>query len=75
MKGKLTSKEEEKCREAYESYRKQKLGLKNFAEYTGWREAWIYRNQLRKAELDNLVDELYNDIEQEKFMKEKGALK
>ena len=71
----MNSREEEKCREAYESYRKLKLGLKNFAEYTGWRECWIYRNQQAKKDMDNLVDELYNDIEQEKFMKEKGGLK
>lgn len=75
MKNKLTSKEEEKCRKSYESYRDLKLGLNNFVEYRGWRECWIYRNKERKKELDELVDELYNDIEQEKFMKKNGGLK
>jgi hypothetical protein len=85
----LNSKEEKKCRDAYEAYRKMKLGLKNFNEYKGWRECWRYRNELKKIELDKIVDDLYinsiehleltdeelNDLKQTEYMRKQNALK
>jgi len=71
----MTNKEKQKCRDAYESYTRKKVGLKTIPEYTGWLFCWEYHLQTKKKDMDEMIDELYNDIEQEKFMKEKGGLK
>jgi hypothetical protein len=67
--------EKDKCREAYESYRKQKLGLKNFHEYNGWLACWEYNLTTKQKDMDELKDEYYNSNEGIAFMKKNGGLK
>ena len=67
--------EKDKCRNAYEAYRNQKLGLKNFHEYNGWIACWEFHLTNRKKDLAELMDEYYNSEEGIEFMKKNNALK
>jgi hypothetical protein len=71
----MNSREKDKCRNAYESYRKQKLGLKNFHEYNGWLACWEYHLTTRENDLAEFLDEYYNSEEGIEFMKKNGGLK
>lgn len=75
MKNKLTRKQRDTFRDAYESYRKQRVGLHNLAEYKGWMAGCEYMLTNRKKDLAELLDEYYNSEEGIEFMRKNGGLK
>jgi hypothetical protein len=71
----MNPKEEKECRKAFETVHQAVLSFKTYEKYRGWRLCWDYILTHKKKELDEMLDEMYNDIEQEKFMEKSGGLK
>ena len=71
----MNPKEEKECRKAFEQVNQGILSFKTYEKYRGWRLCWDYILTNRKKELEEMLDEMYNEQEQTNYMRKQNALK